>query len=70
MHIGEEKMSGILDFLSEHSVAEHKEYLNNLRLRYSILLKSEERLSGLTPTAYRKKKQQKSRDLGQLAGGV
>lgn len=49
-------MSGILDFLSEHSVAEHKEYLNNLRLRYSILLKSEERLSGLTPTGIRQRR--------------
>lgn len=40
-------MQGILNFVSETAFAEHSAYLNNLKLRYSILKKSEAALSGL-----------------------
>ena len=40
-------MQGILNFVSETAFAEHSAYLNNLKLRYSILEKSEAALSGL-----------------------
>ena len=40
-------MNAILNFVNEASYKEHAEYLNNLKLKYSILKKSESRLSGL-----------------------
>ena len=39
---------GIVDFLTERAYAEHKKYCNDLKLRYSVLKKSEGRLSGLS----------------------